>query len=135
MLFFFGLLVALVGIPLVMAVVAKHTQTAEEKLAAETLQAEHDAGLIDFTPAEAQEFAEALDIIDSWESGRGETLFATEQYRPRLQGGTKQRVAACLTERPRCEALAGRWEQAVIEAMVEADRRELLRPTGDGPSP
>ena len=135
MVLFFGVLLVFVGIPVVAAIVAKHTLTAEEKLAAETLQGEHDAGLIDFTPTEAQEFAEALEIIDSWESGRGETLYATEQYRPRLQGGTKHRVAACLTERPRCETAAGRWEQAVIEAMVEADRRELIRRTGDGPSP
>ncbi|MYA40554.1 MAG: hypothetical protein F4Z31_02185 [Gemmatimonadetes bacterium] len=132
---FFGLLVVLVGLPLMMGLIAEHTQSAEERLAAEALQAEHDAGLIDFTPTEAQNFARALEMIDSWESGTGETMFATEQYRPRLHGSRKDRVVACLLDRPRCEAAAGRWEQAVIEAMVEADRRELDRRSNDEPPP
>lgn len=122
---FFGLLVVFVGIPLVMGLITEHIQTAEEKLAAEALQAEHDSGLIEFTPAEAQEFAEALEVIDSWKTGTGKTMFATEQHRPRLHGRSKHQVAACLIERPRCEAAAERWEQAVIEVMVESDRREL----------
>ena len=122
---FFGLLAVFVGLPLVMGFIAEHTQSAEERLAAKALQAAHDAGLIDFTPAEAQEFAEAFEIIEDWEAGTGETMFATEQYRPRLHGRSKHQVAACLIERPRCEAAAERWEQAVIEAMVESDLREL----------
>ena len=122
---FFGLLVAFVGVPVVMGLIAEHTQSAEERLAAEALQAEHEAGLIDFTPAEAQEFAKALARIEYWEAGTGETMFATEQYRPRLKRRSKHQVAACLIERPRCEAAAERWDQAVIEAMVESDRREL----------